>query len=191
MNLEKRKKTYIQIILILTFVLFFHFFIDAQIYRPLVKEYQPYMESDGSISLFSLSLWVLAVSLFYWIYPQKVLTNFIVAMLPVLTVVMTINIYHNFFFDFFHWIPLITGYILFIKNRKHLDMKLLLFTFLFLIWGLFACLFTTNYSYINPYGNGIIFAIVWVIISFTLLKLSEYIDKKSGKLNNLIKKVIN
>lgn len=187
---ERKKKIILQIIVIIGIALFFHFFIDSQIYRPIVKENHNFLESDESVAIYSISLWVFASSIAYWIYPQRLLTNFIVAPLPIITFIMIFNIYHNFYLDFLHWVPFILGHIILIKYRNHLDKKLLLFTFICLIWGLIACIFTPNYSVVDPLSNGIWIGVIWILSSYLLIKMNSIIDKKFGKIQSLIKKPI-
>ena len=185
---KRKKKIVLQFAVVIGIALFFHFFIDSQLYRPLLKENHNFLESDESVAIYSISLWVFAISIAYWIYPQKLLSNFIVAPLPIITFVLIFNIYHNFYLDFLHWIPFILGNIILFKNRSHLDKKLLLFTVICLIWGLIACIFTPNYSVVDPFSNGILIGFIWILFSYLLIKINSIIDRRSDKIQSLIKK---
>jgi hypothetical protein len=168
-------KSIIQAILIISFSVIFSIFIDKTIYRPLSLTFGYPIDITNHIVITSISLWMLSVSLFYWINPNKILYHFLFCNLPYISVIAYFTLSKLIFLDFLHVPALIISLIIIIKDRQKLNLKYIIYLTLFTIfWLLFVNLNHLNYYDIIIFPQGVLFVLInFAINLFVRLSLSS------------------
>ena len=170
----KINKHIIQIILITSFSVFFTLFIDKNIYRPLSVRFGFPIDISNHFVFTSVSLWMLSVSLFYWINPNKILYHFLFCNLPYMIVISYYSLSKLIFLDFLHVPALVIGLFTIVKDRKQLDLNLIIYTSVFVIlWLLIVNLLHLNYYDIKIFPNGFL-----IVLSVYLVNLLTYVILK-------------
>jgi len=162
----------LQILSVAAIVLIWVLVVDPLFYREFFLSHFPELRTENTSPITSVSLWTFAFTLSYWIYPNKFLTNFLLASWTIITGLVVVEFYRGFFNDFFHLIPVVVGLLVMRKYRGHIERRLaMMLTALLALWIMIDWKLGLNYHFIKINVFWISILVFWFLSSYTISTL--------------------